>query len=150
MKNKNKKLSVYVGICGDIVHHGHINILKKASNYGEVILGVLTDNAIKSYKKYPILNYKNRKTVLESIKFVKKVVPQKTLDYSFNLKKFKPDIVIHGNDWKNGIQQEIRSRVIEVLKGWNGKLIEPKYTKNISSSLIKKKILKNNGTYKKR
>ncbi len=138
---KKKKL-VYVGLSADILHEGHINILKVANKLGDVIVGLLTDKAIASYKKIPHLSYKQREIVLKNIKFVKKVIPQKTLDYRPNLKMIKPNFVVHGDDWKIGIQKQVRLNVIKTLGKWGGKLIEPKYTKNISSTLIKKDILK--------
>ena len=138
MKNKKR---VYVGLSADILHEGHINILKIASSYGDVIVGLLTDEAIASYKNIPHLDFKRRKIILQNIKFVKKVIPQETLDYVKNLNLIKPHYVVHGDDWKTGVQKKTRSRVIKTLKKWSGKLIEPKYTKNISSSLIKSKIL---------
>ena len=103
---------------------------------------MLTDQAIASYKKIPHLNFKQREIVLQNMKFVKKVIAQNTLDYRPNLELIKPHYVVHGDDWKNGIQKKTRSQVIKTLKKWGGKLIEPKYTKNISSTLIKKNILK--------
>ena len=136
---KSKK--VYVGLSADILHKGHINILKTASKYGDVYVGLLTDSAIASYKNIPYLDFEKRKVVIENIKFVKKVVPQKTLDYVENLKMIKPDYVVHGDDWKKGIQQKTRKRVIDALKKWSGKLIEPKYTENISSTSIKKEMI---------
>ena len=136
-----KKLkTVYVGLSADILHKGHINILKIASSYGSVCVGLLTDKAIASYKNIPYLDYEKRKIVLENIRYVKRVIPQNTLDYVENLKLIKPDYVVHGDDWKTGVQKETRKRVITTLKKWSGKLIEPKYTKNISSSLIKKEM----------
>ena len=135
---KNKK--IYVGFSADILHQGHINILKIAKKYGDVIVGLLTDQAIASYKNIPYLDYEKRKVVIENIKYVKKVIPQKTLDYVENLNLIKPDYVIHGDDWKSGAQKITRDRVLNTLKKWSGKLIEPKYTKNISSTLIKKNI----------
>ena len=138
MKLKKK---VYVGLAVDIIHEGHINILKTASHYGEVIVGLLTDEAISSYKNIPYLNFERRKIIVQNIKYVKKVIPQKTLSYVSNLKLIKPDFVVHGDDWKKGVQKQTRKDVIKTLKEWSGKLIEPKYTKNISSSLIKNKIL---------
>ena len=135
-----KSKIVYVALSADILHKGHINILKIASSYGEVCVGLLTDQAIASYKNIPYLDYEKRKVVLENIKYVKRVIPQNTLDYVENLKLIKPDYVVHGNDWKTGVQKETRKRVIKTLKTWAGKLIEPKYTKNISSSLIKKEM----------
>ena len=137
-----KKKIVYVGLSADILHEGHINVLKTANKFGTVVVGLLTDKAIASYKKLPLLNYKQREIIVKNIKFVKRVIPQKTLDYRNNLKKIKPAYVVHGDDWKTGVQKKTRSQVIQTLKKWDGKLIEPKYTKSISSSLIKKKIKK--------
>ena len=136
---KNIK-NVYVGLSADILHEGHINILKTASQYGNVIVGLLTDEAIASYKNIPYLDFKKRKVVVENIKYVAKVIPQNTLDYVDNLNLIKPNYVVHGDDWKSGVQKKTRDRVIKTLKKWSGKLIEPKYTKNISSTEIKDKI----------
>ena len=138
MKSRKK---VYVGLSADILHEGHINILKIANKYGDVIVGLLTDEAIASYKNIPYLDFNRRKIILQNIKFVKKVIPQETLDYVKNLNIIKPHYVVHGDDWKSGVQKKTRARVIKTLKKWSGKLIEPKYTKNISSSLIKTRIL---------
>lgn len=140
MEKKNRKKIVYVGLAADILHKGHINIIEKAKNLGEVIVGLLTDEAISSYKKLPYLNYEQREIVVKNMKSVSKVVPQKTLSYIDNLKLLKPDYVVHGDDWKKGIQKKTRSDVIRTLKKWSGKLIEPKYTSGISSTKIKKKI----------
>ena len=139
MKIKKK---VYVGLSVDIIHEGHINILKTAYSYGDVIVGLLTDDAIASYKNIPYLDYKRRKIIVQNIKYVKKVIPQNTLDYVKNLELIKPDYVVHGDDWKQGVQKQTRKDVIKTLKKWSGKLIEPSYTKKISSSLIKKNVLK--------
>ena len=139
MKKVRKK--VYVGMSADIIHEGHINILKTANKLGDVHVGLLTDKAIGSYKNIPYLNFKRRKIIIQNIKYVKRVIPQDTLDYVENLQLIKPDFVVHGDDWKSGIQSNTRNKVIKVLKKWGGKLIEPKYTKNISSKIIKNKIL---------
>ena len=101
-----KKKTVYVGLAADILHKGHINILKTANRYGNVIVGLLTDQAIASYKNIPYLNYEKRKVVIENIRYVKKVIPQNTLDYIYNLKLIKPDYVVHGDDWKTGVQKK--------------------------------------------
>ena len=138
---KNKKKKVYVGLSADILHEGHINILKIANSYGDVIVGLLTDEAIASYKNIPYLDFQRRKAILQNIKYVNKIIPQKTLDYVHNLNLIKPHYVVHGDDWKKGVQKKTRDRVVNVLKKWSGKLIEPKYTKNISSTIIKNKIL---------
>ena len=135
-----KSKTVYVGLSADILHKGHINILKIANSYGNVCVGLLTDQAIASYKNIPYLDYEKRKVVVENIKYVKRVIPQNSLDYVENLKLIRPDYVVHGDDWKSGIQKETRKRVIKTLNTWSGRLIEPIYTKNISSSLIKKEM----------
>ena len=124
----------------DIIHEGHINILKIAKKYGDVTVGLLTDEAIASYKNIPYLDYERRKIIIKNIKYVNKVIPQTTLDYVSNLNLLKPNFVVHGNDWKTGIQKKTRERVVKTLKKWSGRLIEPNYTKNISSTLIKSKI----------
>ena len=139
MKKFKKKVYVPLGV--DFLHEGHINILKIAQKYGEVIVGLLTDEAIASYKSIPILNYKNRELLVKNLKYVSKVVPQTTDDYINNLNKIKPDFLVHGDDWKYDNRKRIRTKVIKTLKKWSGKLIEPRYTKNISSSKIKNKIL---------
>ena len=126
---------VYIGISADIMHPGHINILKEASKYGRVIVGLLTDKAIASYKRLPFLTYEQRKNVIENMKQVYKVVPQETLDYRHNLKKIKPDIVVHGDDWKKGVQSKIRLQVIDTLSAWGGSLSKF-HTPGISSTQL--------------
>ena len=127
---------VYVGISADLMHPGHINILKEANKYGRVIVGLLTDAAIASYKRLPFLTYSQREQVIANMKQVYKVVPQETLDYRPNLEKIRPDIVVHGDDWKTGVQSKIRSQVNETLKKWGGELIEVPYTPGISSTQL--------------
>jgi phosphoenolpyruvate phosphomutase / 2-hydroxyethylphosphonate cytidylyltransferase len=128
---------VYVGMCADIIHIGHINIIKEARKFGSVTIGLLTDEAISTYKELPVLSYDQRKIIVENIDGVDDVIPQHELDYENNLLFLKPDIVVHGDDWKKGVQSSIRSKVIKLLSTWDGKLIEPKYTPYISSSSIK-------------
>ncbi len=133
---------IYVGMVADLIHPGHINILKEASKYGEVTVGLLTDKAAASYKALPIMNYEKRKIVIENIKGVKNVIVQDTLDYRPNLERIKPDIVVHGDDWKEGVQAKTRKQVIDTLAQWGGKLVEVEYTDGISSSSIKETIKK--------
>ena len=102
---------VYVGMSTDIIHHGHIKIIEAARELGEVTVGLLTDKAIANFKRPPLLNYEQRKKIIENVKGVKDVMPQETLDYIPNLRKLKPDYVVHGNDWRTGVQKEIRARV---------------------------------------
>tara|TARA_X000000368_G_C22520841_1_gene489116 strand:+ start:67 stop:495 length:429 start_codon:yes stop_codon:yes gene_type:complete len=133
---------IYVGMVADLIHPGHINILKVAANHGEVIVGLLTDKAAATYKGLPIMNYKQRKIVIENIKGVKDVIPQETLDYRPNLERIKPDVVVHGDDWKEGVQAKTRQEVIDTLAKWGGTLVEVEYTDGISSSSIKEAIHK--------
>lgn len=132
--------TVYVGMSADLIHPGHLNVLKTASKYGEVIVGLLTDSAIASYKRMPHMEFDMRKQVIENIKGVARVVEQSTLDYVPNLRKFKPNFVVHGDDWRDGVQRQTRQRVIDVLTEWGGELIEVPYTKEISSSQLKSAI----------
>ncbi len=137
---KNKKKIVYVPMGADIIHSGHLNILKHARKYGEVIIGLFTDSAIAEYKRLPLISYEQRYDIIKNIRGVSRVIAQETWDYSKNLNKIKPNYVVHGDDWKKGIQKKTRDKVIKTLKKWSGKLVEPKYTKNISTSSIKSKI----------
>ncbi len=127
---------VYVGMCADLIHHGHLNIIKEAKKYGEVIIGLLADSAIASYKRLPALNYEERKIVIENIVGVSKVIAQTTLDYIPNIEKLKPAYVVHGDDWKSGVQKQVRQRVIDKLDEWGGKVIDVPYTKGVSSTKL--------------
>ena len=130
----NKK--VYVGMSADLIHPGHLSIIGVARELGDITIGLLTDEAIASYKRLPFMSYEQRKIVIENIRGVTNVIPQTTLDYTENLLNIRPDYVVHGDDWKDGIQTSVRDRVVEVLKQWGGELIEPKYTEGISSTLL--------------
>ena len=132
--------TVYVGMSADLIHPGHLNIIQEAAKLGEVTVGVLTDAAIASYKRLPYMNYEQRAAVVAALKGVTRVVPQETLDYIPNLKKLKPDFVVHGTDWRNGVQAKTRQGVIDTLAGWGGQLVEPEYTPGISSTQLNKAI----------
>ena len=127
----------------DFLHHGHINLLLRAKKYGNIIIGLMTDAGIKSYKKKsPFFNYILRKKVLREIKCVKKIIPLNGLEYAKTAQKYQLDYFVHGDDWKKGPQSKERDILIKTMKKWNGRLLEFKYTKNISSSKIKKKLNK--------
>ncbi len=128
--------TVYVGMSADLLHSGHTNIIKEAAKLGKVTVGVLTDQAIASYKRLPYLAFAQRSAVVEQIKGVSHVIPQTTLDYIYNLRELKPDYVVHGDDWKSGVQAKTRQQVIDVLKEWGGELVEIGYTKGISSTQL--------------
>ena len=120
----------------DLIHPGHLNIINEARKLGDVIIGLLTDKAIAGYKRLPYLTFEQRKVIMENIKGVIQVMPQDTLDYTDNLKLVKPNYVVHGDDWKTGIQKKTRDRVIATLHEWGGELVEIPYTKGISSTQI--------------
>ena len=111
---------VYVGMSADLVHPGHLNLLTEAAKLGDVTVGLLTDSAIASYKRLPFMTFEERKAVVLALKQVKDVVPQTTLDYVPNLEKLKPDYVVHGDDWREGVQKVTRQRVIDCISRWGG------------------------------
>ena len=98
---KEKKL-VYIGLTADTIHHGHINLIESAREYGNIIVGLLTDKAVKDYKRMPLLTFDQRKKILINIKGVSKVVKQNDWDYAINIRKYKPDYMVHGSDWISG------------------------------------------------
>lgn len=128
--------TVYVGMSADLVHPGHLNVLQRAAELGSVVVGLLTDEAIASYKRVPYMTYEQRRAVIASLRHVDRVVPQTTLDYVPNLRELRPDYVVHGDDWRTGPQQRTRQRVIDALAEWGGELVEVPYTEGISSSKL--------------
>ena len=132
MKNmENKEKTIYIGITGDLIHPGIINIIQKGACYGRVIVGLLTDSAIASHKRIPLLTYEQRKNVIENVKGVSEVIPQKEWSYIPNLKVLKPNYIIHGDDWKTNYLQKMRGEVFELMKEIGGEVIEISYTKGI-------------------
>ena len=120
--------TVYMCFSSDILHSGHMAIIKKAARLGKLIIGVLSDEAVTSYKRFPLLPFVERKSMFENISGVYKVVEQKTLSYKENLEKYQPDIVVHGDDWRTGFQKPVRDEVVSVLASYGGKLIEFPYS----------------------
>lgn len=132
--------TVYLGMIGDIMHPGLINIIEQGAKYGELIIGLFTDKAIATNKRLPYLTYEQRKRVIENIKGVSRIVPQDEWSYIPNLLKYKPDYIIHGDDWKEGSEARLRAEVIETMKQIGGELIEIPYTHGINSSELDKEI----------
>jgi phosphoenolpyruvate phosphomutase len=128
------KKKVYLALSADLLHHGHMNVLAKAASLGEITVGLMTDSAIAKYKRLPYLSYEQRELIVKGLKGVTNVIPQNTMDYSENLYKVRPDFVVHGDDWKHGVQKQQRAKVIEVLKELNGELIEVPYTDGVNLS----------------
>lgn len=110
--------TVYLGMIGDIMHPGYINIINKATEYGDVIIGLFTDKAIANHRRLPYLTWEQRKNVVESIRNVSRVVPQDDWSYVSNLLKYKPDYIIHGDDWQVGPDKYIRDEVFKVMESW--------------------------------
>ncbi|MFP3881048.1 MAG: phosphoenolpyruvate mutase [Actinomycetota bacterium] len=132
---------VYVAMSADIVHPGHINLLDRAAELGPVTVGLLTDAAIASYKRLPLMTYEERRAVVAQLRQVSELIPQETLDYEPNLRTLRPRYVVHGDDWREGVQAKVRQRVIEVLSEWGGELVEPRYTPGISSTRVHQALL---------
>ena len=130
----NKK--VYLGMVADIMHPGLINIINEGSKYGDVMIGLFTDKAIATHKRLPYLTYEQRKAVVESIKGVSKIVPQDEWSYVSNLEKYKPDYIIHGDNWQYNSEKYLRDEVYATMEKLGGKVIEVPYTKGISSSAL--------------
>jgi phosphoenolpyruvate mutase len=133
---------VYVGIIADLVHAGHIKILKEAAKYGEITVGLLTLKACGELNDIPYLDYNKRKEVLENLSMIKNIIPQDSASYKDNLLKIQPDFVIHGDDWQFGYQKKYRTEVLELLRQWNGKLIEVPYSHDINEIKVKENIKK--------
>lgn len=128
--------NVYLGMIGDIMHPGLINIITEGAKYGELTIGLFTDKAIATHRRLPYMTYEQRRQVVENIKGVAHIVPQDEWSYVPNLRKLKPDFIIHGDDWKTGPEQELRAEVIEAMNEWGGKLVEIPYTQGINSSSL--------------
>lgn len=125
---------------GDIMHPGLINIISEGAKYGDITIGLFTDKAIATHRRLPYMTYEQRKQVVENIKGVANIVPQDEWSYVPNLRKYKPDFIIHGDDWKCGPEQELRSEVFETMKEWGGQVIEIPYTHGINSSSLAKEL----------
>ena len=121
---------VFMSMSTDVLHGGHINIIKRAAALGELTVGVLSDETVASYKRYPLLSCEERMKIVESIQGVAHVIKQEGLSYKTVIGELKPDIIVHGDDWRIGIQQPIREETIQLLNASGGELVEFPYTVN--------------------
>ncbi|MDR2019657.1 MAG: phosphoenolpyruvate mutase [Treponema sp.] len=133
--------TVYVGMTADIIHPGIVNIVHQASLLGEVLVGLLTDSAVVTYKRLPYLSYEQRKQVVESLRDVSRVVPQEEWSYVPNLRKYRPDIIIHGDDWRTGILAREREAVYKVMAELGGRVVEIPYTQGINSTAFNESLV---------
>jgi len=131
-----KEKTVYIGLSAESIHHGHINLIEIGRKYGRIIVGLLTDRALANHKSLPLLTYEQRKKIVINLQGVSGVTPQEEWDYSTNLKKIKPNYMVHGDDWISGSQLNLRKNAIKTLKIFGGKLIEVPYTKGVSSTAL--------------
>lgn len=131
--------TVYMCFSTDIIHSGHIAIIKKAKRLGKLIIGVLSDEAVVSYKRFPLLPFDERTSMIENIKGVDKVVVQNSLSYKENIEKLQPDFVVHGDDWKEGFQRPIRDEVVSDLSLYGGKLVEYPYSSDDKYIMLEKR-----------
>lgn len=134
--------TIYLGMTMDVFHHGHVKIIEKARGYGEVLVGLLTDAAVAEYKRLPYLSYDQRRIILENVIGVSLVVPQEEWDYAPNIRRYRPDYMIHGDDWTDGPLAPYRDKALDALAEYGGKLIEVPYTKDISATDFVESILK--------
>jgi len=130
LKNKLKSKKILVDMSATILHHGHVRLLKKASQFGKVIVALTIDREVKKNKGYrPELNFKSRKEILESIKYVSKVIPSNFLINEKYLRKNKIDLLIHGNDNPHLLNTKNKIKIFSRTKG-------------VSSSLIRKNVIR--------
>ena len=133
---------VYVSMIADLLHAGHIKVLKEAEKHGEIVVGLLTSTAINELNDTAYLKYQQRLDVLKNLSMVTEVIEQNTASYKGNLMQMKPDFVVHGDDWKDGKHSKYRQEVIELLNEWSGELIEVEYSSDISDKNLKNQLMK--------
>ncbi|MBQ8961506.1 MAG: phosphoenolpyruvate mutase [Ruminococcus sp.] len=119
---------VYMCFSTDMIHSGHIKLIRRAARLGRVIAGVLSDEAVSGFKRLPLLPFSERQAMFASITGVSEAVEQRTLSYRENIERYRPDIVVHGDDWREGFQRPIREEVIRALKSYGGRLVEFPYS----------------------
>ncbi len=130
--------TVYMCFSTDMIHSGHIAIIKKAAKLGRLVIGVLSDEAVASYKRFPLMPLEERKSLVENINGVHKVIEQRQLSYAENLHALHPDFVVHGDDWREGFQKPIRDEVVSILAEYGGQLVEFPYSKDLKYAELEK------------
>ena len=130
----------YVSTSSDMLHEGVLNVINKAAELGDVVVGVLTDEVIATYKRTPLLDAEARKAVYSSVKGVTRVIEQDSLSYAAVLRELRPDYVVHGDDWREGVQSAIRDEVVAVLSEWGGELVEVPYTHGVSATQLEREL----------
>lgn len=121
---------VYACFCTDVLHEGHLNILREAQKYGRVVAGVLCDREMVRYNRFPTRSLAERVQMIKQSEGVSEVIVQQEIMYDKVLQELKPDFVIHGDNWRNGPESAIRANVVANLGKYGGQLIEVPYTYN--------------------
>ena len=132
--------TVYVSTSSEFLHEGILNVIGKATELGDVIVGVITDEVVVTYKRMPLLDMGARMAMYSSLKGVTRVVEQRELSYASILRELRPDYVVHGDDWREGVQSRIREECVEVLSEWGGELVEVPYTHGISATQLEREL----------
>ncbi len=128
--------TVYTCFCTDIIHDGHLNIIKRAKEYGRVIVGALSDSALIRYNRFPTLSFEERIHLYQSLEGVDEVVVQDDMLYDGIIEKLRPDYVVHGDNWKTGAERTLRNNVIAALEKFGGELIEIEYTRSAQAKKV--------------
>lgn len=124
------KKTVFMSMSTDILHGGHINIINKAAELGELTIGVLSDEVVSSYKRYPLLSCEERMKIAAGIQGVARIIKQDSIGYREVLSELRPDYVVHGDDWRTGFQAPVREECIRLLAEYGGELVEFPFTEN--------------------
>lgn len=122
--------TVYTCFCTDVIHEGHLNIISRAREYGEVIVGVLDDRAMIRFNRFPTVSFEERVRIVSEIEGVSRVVVQDQIAYDQVIREIRPDYVIHGDNWVNGPMKAVRDRVESALGEYGGEIIDVPYTYN--------------------
>lgn len=125
-----EKKRVFMCMSTDVVHGGHIEIINQAAELGELTVGVLTDEVVSAYKRYPLLSCEERMKIVAGLKGVAHVIKQTDISYREPLKTLRPDYVVHGDDWRIGFQKPVREECIRLLEEYGGKLVEFPYSRS--------------------
>ncbi|MDE7003552.1 MAG: phosphoenolpyruvate mutase [Oscillospiraceae bacterium] len=120
--------TVYTCFCTEVIHEGHLNIIRQAQRYGRVIVGALSDRALIRYNRFPTISQEERVRLYRGLDGVNNVVIQDDMFYEDVLALIRPDYVIHGDNWRTGPESAIRAQAKEKLEAMGGELIEVAYT----------------------
>ncbi|MDJ0824059.1 MAG: phosphoenolpyruvate mutase [Rhodobacter sp.] len=128
-------MDVYVSMTAEILHNGHLRILKEAKKHGRVTVGLLTDRALENKKPIPLLSFEQRKEILEALDCVDEVIAQDEWDYDACIDTHKPRVFVHGDKW-DGPLTGMRERAIARLESYGGTFVELPYSHEFDGTHI--------------